>query len=596
MKLYIHNSICVFFLLLLMSCSNDPALDEMMNKIRLVGDGNPQKALVMLDSLEVSVREQNEYLQCKYDLLKIRLNDKADILPGSDLMIKSLVDYFGHKGSASEKQEVYYYAGSVYRDLQDTPRAMEYFFKSLDYADDNDSCDSIMMRNTYSNLNYLYYRVQNFTDALYMAQKELEICKKTKSDLILPYMHIGASNLALKNAEGAEKAFDFAYSLILNSPNKEYYNNTIIYLIYDYSKLKKTIKAKECIAMIKNSSSFHYSSFACVAFAQYYKSVGVQDSSILFYKRILDEKVDINDMYDAAKNLYRIFSKQGDEANTNLYAGIYMQLSDSLDFGKRQELAATVNNQYQYHLDQMKEQKLNHENEKYRRTLIVVSFVAIFSVFLVYIILIKKRNHQLKEILKLSSELQRISDNEKQLKEDIVRKENELEKSAYELKTIKYELQHVNNKLSEYDKSLKKNEQLLAEKMEQNRAVINMLHQSNLEEKAEDVIQNIRESSSGKKSMASSDWKSLYQAVDKLYPSFKDRLLKELGTFTELQMQVCYLIRIGLSKPQIQNVTNMSRATVWRWVKKYDWILDSSDLNTVHNSNFGKDAGIAEKG
>lgn len=72
--------------------------------------------------------------------------------------------------------------------------------------------------------------------------------------------------------------------------------------------------------------------------------------------------------------------------------------------------------------------------------------------------------------------------------------------------------------------------------------------------------------------MTSAEWKQLYHAVDELYPSFRDRLLKELGTFTEQQMQVCYLMRIGLSKPQIQNMTNLSRSTVWRWVNKYDWV------------------------
>ena len=80
--------------------------------------------------------------------------------------------------------------------------------------------------------------------------------------------------------------------------------------------------------------------------------------------------------------------------------------------------------------------------------------------------------------------------------------------------------------------------------------------------------------------MKAADWKQLYQAVDELYPTFKDKLLKELGTFTEQQMQVCYLIRIGLSKPQIQNMTNLSRVTVWRWVKKYDWVVDSESVDT----------------
>ena len=49
-------------------------------------------------------------------------------------------------------------------------------------------------------------------------------------------------------------------------------------------------------------------------------------------------------------------------------------------------------------------------------------------------------------------------------------------------------------------------------------------------------------------------------------------MLQELGTFTEQQMQVCYLMRIGLSKTQIQNMTNLSRSTVWRWVNKCNWV------------------------
>lgn len=112
------------------------------------------------------------------------------------------------------------------------------------------------------------------------------------------------------------------------------------------------------------------------------------------------------------------------------------------------------------------------------------------------------------------------------------------------------------------------------EKQEQNKAFIQLLHQSELEEKAEDVVYAVRQSSAGKREMTSAEWKRLYQAVDELYPSFKDRILRELGTFTEQQQQVCYLMRIGLSKPQIQNMTNLSRVTVWRWVKKFDWVFE----------------------
>jgi len=31
-------------------------------------------------------------------------------------------------------------------------------------------------------------------------------------------------------------------------------------------------------------------------------------------------------------------------------------------------------------------------------------------------------------------------------------------------------------------------------------------------------------------------------------------------------------MRIGLSNRQIQNMANLPRSTVWRWVKKCDWV------------------------
>ena len=167
MNNYSLGCACALTILLLTSCahSNENLLHK-MSKIKEIGDESPGRALVMLDSLEFEIRNKNIYIQNKYDLLRIRLNDKANNLPSSDRIIKRLVEYFEEGGSARDKQEVYYYAGSTYRDLHDTPKSLEYFFKSLDYAIENEESDHIMLRNTYSNLNHLYYLVQNYTDAL----------------------------------------------------------------------------------------------------------------------------------------------------------------------------------------------------------------------------------------------------------------------------------------------------------------------------------------------------------------------------------------------------------------------------------------------
>lgn len=571
--------ILVSLLLVLISCSKHDSLNE-MERIKEIGNDNPQKAISMLDSLEMDIRESSEYVRAKYDLLKIRLNDKADNLPSSDITVKRLVDYFEKEGSLSEKQEVNYYAGSVYRDLQDTPRAMEFFLKSLEYANEGNRCDSIMLRNAYSNLNYLLFRVQNFEEAFRMAKHELDLCNQMKMDGIVPYMHMGASYLALGKSQQASSYFDSAYRQIEESKAFSQNRATLILLLCNYSELGETQKARVCLSRIEDNPLEHFSPFACLAFAQYYESIGKTDSVAIYCKRILDDGTDLNNMYDAAKMLCRLYNRNGDTKNASHYAGIYMQLSDSLDFGKRQELASTVNNEFQYHLDQKKEQSLKDEREKYRNTLIMVLLAAIILAGLGYILHVRRRNKHLREIVALSSTLQKISDNDKQLRADIEKKEQELmqsrkslEKSSDELTNVKRELLRVNVELSDYSAVLKEKEQQLAEKMDQNKTFIKLLHKSDLEGKSEDVIDAIKNTSTGKKNMKTADWRQLYQAVDELYPLFRDRLLKELGHFNEQQMQVCYLMRAGLSKTQIQNMTNLSRVTIWRWVKKYDWVM-----------------------
>lgn len=572
-----------FLMFAFASCSNKDTLKE-LERIKATGDDNPQKAIAMLDSLEFEIRESNEYTKAKYDLLRIRLNDKAENMPTSDIVIKRLVDYFENEGSTAEKQEAAYYAGSVYRDLQDTPRSLEYFLMSIEYAKTGSDCDSIMMRNAYSNLNDLYYNVQNYDDAIKMAQKELELSKQMKKSTILPYLHIGTGYLSQKKYKQACEAFDSAFVGVVSRKDFPESQTTLLYLLNDYSILKQLGKARKCFSLIQIDPLKEHSGFPAMAFAQYYNSLGKNDSAAIYCKHVIEDSTDIYNMYDAAKLLYLVYNEQGDEKNAYHYAKVYMQLSDSLDFGKRQELAATVNNEYQYHLDQKKEQSLKSERDKYKNTLVIISLAVVLLLSVGYTIHVRRKNKHLREMIALSMELQRMSDDDKRLRTDIEKKEEELvqsqknlEKSVGELASVKRELQNVNLELSEYDETLKAKERQLAEKMDQNKTFIKLLHQSELEGKAEDVIYAIRQTSTGKKDMKAADWKQLYQAVDELYPTFKDQLLKELGTFTEQQMQVCYLMRIGLSKPQIQNMTNLSRVTVWRWVKKYDWVLLSDD-------------------
>ena len=143
--------------------------------------------------------------------------------------------------------------------------------------------------------------------------------------------------------------------------------------------------------------------------------------------------------------------------------------------------------------------------------------------------------------------------------------------SSAEISSVKERLDDINRQLQQSRAELKSKEEMLNSKMEQNRSFLSLLHRSELEGRAGDVLEAVKKSAGGIQKMTAEDWRRLYAAVNEIHPDFRSLLTERLGRFSEEQMQVCYLVRVGLTNPQIQNLTGLPRATVWRWVKKYEW-------------------------
>lgn len=445
--------LCALLAILFASCSKEGPLDK-MEHIKMVGNDHPKQALAMLDSLEQEARRGSVYAQKKYDLLHIRLSDKANILPKSDAKIKELVEYFGKKGSDQEKQEVYYYAGSVYRDLQDCPRALEYFYKSTDFAIGHPDCDSIMLRNTYSNLNFLQYRVQNYKEALAMSKEELRISKELGTEDVVDHMHVGAAYKATGNAKEAVKEYDKAFHIADTTKDQSAYQESYIRLLMDYSGLGEIKKAQRCRPLIKEELNPYFSVLKDQALAHYYMACGKRDSAIIYSQRIIDNGKDQNNMYDAAKQLFRLYEEQGDVVNAHRYAVLYMQLSDTLDFGRRQEQAATLTNAYKYHMDQKKEMELRDEKEMYARTLFVSIFVFTLLGAGGAIVFIHRRNVHLRKMLELSERIEQMAHNEQELRKEMERKEVELRVSKEDLALTKKDLVNTQAELDKANDKL----------------------------------------------------------------------------------------------------------------------------------------------
>ena len=578
-KLIRIASFYVFSMVLLGCSSNKSDLIQKMEQIKNVGNDNPSLALSMLDSITILVRDESEYVQMKYDLLSLRLHDKADDIPSSDIVAREVLDYFENNGDALEQQEAYYYAGSVYRDLKDTPRALEYFYKSVNTATDYIDCDSLLLRNAYSWISYLLTTVQDYHRANEFAKKEYEIAKSINNVTIHSLMHLGVSYQCIDSLEKAKDWLDKAYNKLLES-NPVTDAETVYNLIYNYSQILDYKQARACYELSKRLPENDVYKPKYLNLGIYFYMINQQDSAIMYFKRVVDDNYDLFNVYDASKNLLHIYYDLGNYKEAAYYANIFRNACESLDLGKRQELAATVNNQFQYHFDKEKEQKLKDEKFRLHYMVIIISVAAVLGMSLLILLLIYKKNRNLKNMLRLSKELDGLKTSQEELKEKVCEKEKALitTQELYihareELDYVNEKLLDVSNEVDEQKRELKVREKELADRLDQNRIYMKLIHQSDLEGKARDVVDAIKQTTDGKRRMTSTEWKQLYQAVDELYPYFHDQLTENVEKLTEQKTQVCYLMKIGMTNLQIQNITGLSRVTVWRWVKRYNWVL-----------------------
>lgn len=552
--------------IIMLSCGKAHDVRGKMEQIREVGDTNVVLAWQMLDSLSRLVRDADEYTQAKYDLLSIRLHDKADDVATSDLAIREVLNYMMKKGTRVDRQEALYYAGSVYRDLRDTPRSMRYFQQSVETAEGH-ACDSLLLRNAYSQLYWQYFNALNYTEALNMARCELEVSKQLARPLHRPRIHVANCLLRLDSTEAAISCMDTTLDGIKQDHVEETCVDILQDLLYGYAVAGGRDKAKTCHQMLMKLQESGYT-MDNLTMAGYHSYMEETDSAIARYKMVLAEG-NQQRAYDAAKNLIELYTKERLTEKAGQYAHYFVLLCDSLDMGTRQEQAAMVKHEYQYHRDVETERAMRDENVLYRIIAMGVCSIAAITILSLLALIMYKRNVRLKKILELEGRMKDLASRNEALMADINRRENDLERSRRELDARSKELENINMALKENDKTIKEKSQLLEERLEQNKQLVRLLHQTELESNADDVVRAVKQGANGKHKLTETDWKQLVAAVDELYPTFNDMLVQRLGKFTEQQLRVCYLMRIGLTNSQIQNVMGLPKVTVWRWAKKF---------------------------
>ena len=480
---------------------------------------HPDSALLCLSSLDSSIMNEPENIRMYHALLKIKAKDKLYIPHESDSLIKSIVQYYEDYGTPDQLMEAYYYLGSTYRDMGDAPRAVRAFQDAADIGKDSKRYD--ILGRVYEQMGYRLAYQGLYDEALeaYRKSYEYKMYDKGKGEVIA-LRNIARIYNAKQDTDSAIYYYQSAYekALLLNDQSR--IDNVLRELSSIYIDMGKYDLAKDLfskVSSMKNQANIYFG-LGCI-----YESYKQIDSALYYFEKANE----YGNIY-MKKNTYRILSKiknqEGDRKLALNYAYKCIELSDSIKNQTKTEAVAKVNSLYKYQHTEKENVQLKIDNEKRKiRNYQFALFVVLIIFFSLCYIYNNKKISYLEELLQ-QSECQR--DN---FKKQLVQSQKEL-------------LELSNRKIL-----TSQNEKSLLEIAFRKSEVYRLFHETSNNTDTE--IQN-------------KDWKELRKEIDTTYSNFTAQLYALYPQISELELHICYLIKISMPVKDIARLVGRSTPAI----------------------------------
>lgn len=550
----------IFLLLIIMllaSCAGNRKYDDLMQRadsIMNVNDDSARVAIRMLDGVKPQLPEFSQSQKMRYELLRHKAMNKACITFTSDSVMKEVVDYYDHHGSANERMLANYVLGCVYRDMHEAPMALEYYNKATEQADTTAAdCDYGTLYRVYSQMGFLFskqYLLYQELNAFDKAEKYAYLAKDTFNAIVNyqnqgeVYDFLGKKDSVIAINLLAAKLFkkhgnDYAAAIAFGC-NYNYYIEK-----KDSINAKKAFEAYNSTGYEGNSNYEDAKAYVLCLKGTYYMFTGQLDSACYILQQSLKFCKSFSNKAATTKALAHYYAKVNQPSLAMKYALQSSEYNDSDLIEARKTQLQQVQAMYDYGRNQeiarMAEQKAKRSTQM--NYMIVFACVILF-LFLSYIyrkqLALKKKRIAVSKLLYEDSllKLKRLQDekaklvaeNDNKLFQVIMEKENTIDKLKAEINDIqeRYSLSSISNvELSLMDSSICKKIKFIE------------VHP--------------------RKKMSDEDWKELADTVEKTIPNFIPRLKNKLN---DKDYQICLLIRLGFSTSLIARLLGLSDAAI----------------------------------
>ena len=550
----------IFLLLIIMllaSCAGNRKYDDLMQRadsIMNVNDDSAKVAIRMLDGVKPQLPEFSQSQKMRYELLRHKAMNKACITFTSDSVMKEVVDYYDHHGSANERMLANYVLGCVYRDMYEAPMALEYYNKATEQADTTAAdCDYGTLYRVYSQMGFLFskqYLPYQLLDAFGKAVKYAYLAKDTLNAIINyqnrenAYSYLGNKDSVIAINLHAATMFkqignNYAAAIAFGC-NYNYYVEK-----EDTLNALKTFKAYFSTGYEGNSEYEDSKAYVLCQKGTYYMFTAQLDSAYNNLQQSLRLCKSYSIKAATTKALAQYYAKVNQPAMAMKYALQSSEYNDSDLIEARKTQLQQVQAMYDYSRNQ---EVAKRAEQKAKRSMqmnyMIVFACVILFLFLSYIyrkqLALKKKRIAASKLvyedclLKLKrlqeEKAQLVAEKDKKLAQIITEKENAISKLVSEIHDI------------------------------QNRYSLSSMSDAYLVLKNSSIYKKIQcIEAHPLEEMTEEDWTELADTVEELIPNFIPMLKNRVS---DRDYRICLLIRLGIPASLMARLLNLSDAAI----------------------------------
>ena len=516
----------------------------------------PKETLDKLLSLHDSISEMPEETRMYYDLLCLKAKDKSYITHTSDTLISKIVTFYEEYGNQDKLMEAYFYMGRVNRDLQDAPRALEYFHKAIDVSGNTQEYN--LVSRTYSQMGTLYAMQEMYEEAMPQFKQALQYKSRAKdsTSLMFPIRDIARIYSMTNKKDSAIIYYKKALKISSKRNLKKYSLELLSEMSRIYLETNMYDKAFECIYPTLDNKYNKDLSFSHSELGAIFLKVNRLDSASIYLRKAMISKniYTINNVYNSLSKLNEI---QNNYKEAVKYARLQEQNMDSIQCITTSSEVRKVRSLYNYQKREKENQQLkltNTKNQLYIYQLALLIILIIFAFAGITFYWWKRKNQSIEQAQKLQKE------KESQYMQSI----EYLEKNAKELKKMEIDLSQTREEKDTAQQDLINTKKLLLEITNQ---------QIILQQEKRNILQSDfntsaiylkfhTPSSIDTEKISENDWKLLQKEINITYDKFTKRLIGFNPNISELELRICYLMKIGIKVSRMATFLNRSKSSI----------------------------------